>query len=102
LRLDLQTLIPVSLCTLQNFIQRVDHDEGAIPSNPYQAAYAPFPSDVNEDYGSGFIEEDDTEANAEVKSRRINIAYEMWRSYLDYMADAETSNSDDSVSNLGE
>jgi hypothetical protein len=31
------------LCALQNFIQEIDHNEGAIPTDPYQAAYTPFP-----------------------------------------------------------
>jgi hypothetical protein len=34
--------------------------------------------------------------------RRKNIANEMWRSYLDYMADAEASSSDDDILGLGE
>ena len=37
--------------------------------------------------------EDDNEGNSEVKLRRMNIANEMWRSYLDY--NAETDSDDD-------
>jgi hypothetical protein len=32
---------------------------------------------------------------SEVKLCRINIAHEMWESYLNYMADIETGSSDD-------
>jgi hypothetical protein len=52
--LDFQARIPVALCALQNFIQEIDHDEGVIPTDPYQAAYTPFPSDVDNDDPSGF------------------------------------------------
>jgi hypothetical protein len=38
------------------------------------------------------------EANSEVKLRRANIANEMWESYLNYMADAETGSSDNDSS----
>jgi len=101
--LDFQARIPVALCALQNFIQQIDHNEGAIPTDPYQAAHAPFPSDIDDVYGGdGFIIEDDEEANSEVKLRRTNIANEMWKSYLNYRADAETSNSDDDSSGVGE
>jgi hypothetical protein len=67
-------------------------------------AYTPFPSDIDDDNGVGFILDDDVEVNSEVKLRRTNIANEMWKSYLDYMADTETSNSDsdDNISDLGE
>jgi hypothetical protein len=53
--------------------------------------------DVDEDHG--FIEQDDDESNSEVKRRRMNIANEMWRSYLDYIADREMAgnSSDDDV-----
>lgn len=50
-----------------------------------------FPSVADDDH-SGFIMEDDDEGNSEVKSRRMNIANEMWRSYLNYIA--ETTNSE--------
>jgi hypothetical protein len=91
------------LCALQNFIQEIDHDEGAIPTDPYQAAYTPFPSDIgNDDGGGGFITEDDEEDNSEVKLRRKNIANEMWKSYLNYMADTETGDSDGEISGLSE
>ena len=59
----------------------MDHDEGVIPTDLYQAAYTPFPSDID-NYGGGFIEEDDEEDNLEVKLWRKNIANEMWKSYL--------------------
>jgi len=45
-QLDFQARIPVALCALQNFIQEIDHNEGVIPTDPYQAAHAPFPSDI--------------------------------------------------------
>jgi hypothetical protein len=88
------------LCALQNFIQEIDHNEGAIPTDPYQAACTPFPSDVDNDDASGFIaEEEEEEENSEVKLQRKNIANAMWRSYLNYMADG---NSDDNFSDLDE
>jgi hypothetical protein len=93
--LDFQACIPVALCTLQNFIQEADHDEGAIPTDSYQSPYTPFSHDFDNDDGGGFIAEDDDETNSEVKLRRTNIANEMWESYLNYMADAETGSSDD-------
>jgi hypothetical protein len=95
--LAFQARIPAALCALQNFIQEIDHDEGAIPTDSYQSAYTPFSPDID-DNDSGFIAEDDDEANSEVKLRRINIANEMWESYLDYMADGETGSSDDDLS----
>jgi hypothetical protein len=54
--LDFQPRIPVALCALQNFIQEIDHDEGAIPTDPYQSAYTPFSPDINDDHDSGFID----------------------------------------------
>ena len=66
-----------------------------IPTDPYQAPHAPFPSDIDDE--SGFIEDDESDENSEVKLRRKNIANEMWKSYLNYMADKETSNSDDMI-----
>ena len=95
--LAFQSRIPVALCALQNFIQEIDHDEGAIPTDSFQSAYTPFSPDIYDD-DSGFIAEDDDEANSEVKLRRINIANEMWDSYLNYMADGETGSSDDDLS----
>ena len=83
--LEFQPRIPTALCALQNFIQKIDVDEGEIPADLYQAAYEPFPSDDNNDHG-GFITEDDDEGNSEVKLRRMNIANEMWDSYLQYTA----------------
>jgi hypothetical protein len=66
-------------------------------------AYTPFPSDIGNNYSDGFIAENDDEANSEVKLRRNNIANEMWRGYLDYMADTtETGHSDDNFSDLDE
>ena len=81
--LAFQARIPVALCALQNFIQESDHDEGAIPTDPYQSAYTPFTPDIHNDsdHGSGFIAEDDDEANSEVKLRRTNIANQMWESH---------------------
>ena len=84
--LDFQPCIPAALCALQNFIQEIDQDEGKIPTDSCQAAYKPFPSDVNSDHDGGFIADDD-EGNSEVKSHRMNIANEMWESYLQYTAD---------------
>ena len=100
--LDFQARIPVALCALQNFIQEIDHNEGAIPTDSHQTAHTPFPSDIDDVHDGGFIVEDDDEANSEVKLRRKNIANEMWQSYLDYMEDKGTSNSDDDSSGLGE
>ena len=97
--LDFQACIPVALCTLQNFIQKIDHDEGELPTDPYQAAYTPFSSDIDDHYEGGLIEDDDEE-DSEVIIWRKNIANEMWRSYLDYMAGVDTSNSDDNSSEL--
>jgi len=57
-----------------------NYNEGAIPTNPYQAAYTPFPSDIGNDGGGGFIAEDEEEENSEVKLWRKNIANEMWKS----------------------
>jgi hypothetical protein len=95
--LAFQSRIPVALCALQNFIQEIDQDEGAIPTDSYQSAYTPFSPDIYDD-DSGFIAEDDDEANSDVKLRRINIANEMWESYLNYMADGEAGSSDDDLS----
>ena len=92
-----QSCIPVALCALQNSIQEFDHAEGAIPSNSYQSAYTPFSSNIY-DGNSGFIAEDDDEANSDVKLCRINITNEMWESYLNYMADGEMGSSDDDLS----
>ena len=89
--LDFQPRIPVALCALQNFIQEIDQNEGEIPTDSCQAAYEPFPSDVNSDHDGGFIADDDDEGNSEVKSRRMNIANEMWESYLQYTADDSDS-----------
>ena len=90
------------MCALQNFIQEIDHNEGAIPTDPYQAAYTPFPSDIGNDDGGGFITEEEEKENSEVKLRRTNIANEMWASYLNYMADIGTGNSDNESSGLSE
>ena len=92
--LDFQPCIPAALCALQNFIREMDHDEGTLPTDPYQTTIEPFPSDVNSDH-SGFITEDGDEANSEVKLRRMNIANAMWESYLVYRANAEADNNDD-------
>ena len=73
--LDFQPRIPVALCALQNFIQKMDNNEGAIPTDPFQAAHTQFP-DIDNDHDSGFIAGDDDDGNSEVKSRRINIANE--------------------------
>ena len=50
----------------------------------------------------GFIVEDDDEDNSEVKLWRKNIANHMWRSYKNYMADAETDDSDDDFLDLSQ
>ena len=34
--INFQSRIPAALCTLQNFIQKIDHNEGAIPTDSYQ------------------------------------------------------------------
>lgn len=99
--LDFQPCIPVALCALQNYIQEIDKDEGEIPMDPYQAAYEPFPSgsddNLNSDHigADGFITDDD-EANTEVKLRRVNIANDMWRSYREYIGDADDDSFSDS------
>ena len=100
--LDFQARIPVALCALQNFIQEVDHDEGALPTDPYQAAYGPFSFDIDSDHNDGFIADDDDEEESEIKSRRKGIANEMWKSYLDYTANTETSDSEDDFLSLEE
>lgn len=92
--LDFQPRIPVALCALQNFIQKTDSDEGTIPTDPYQSAYTPLPSNVDNDDDGGFITEDDDDASTEVKSRRINIANAMWESYLIYLASGGDSDDD--------
>jgi hypothetical protein len=93
--LKFQACIPVALCALQNFIQKIDHNEGAIPTDPHQAAYTAFPSDIIDGDSSGFIADDDDEVNSEVKLRRNNIANEMWKDYLIYIADTESGDSSD-------
>jgi hypothetical protein len=50
------------------------------------------------DHDGGFITEDDDGGNSEVKLRRINIANAMWESYLNYLANAGTVDSDDDFS----
>jgi hypothetical protein len=89
--LDFQPRIPVALCALQNFIQKFDKDEGAIPTDPFQAAQ----TYIDNDQDDGFIAADNEEGNSEVKARRMNIANEMWESYLNYIADAGSVDSDD-------
>ena len=89
------------MSALQNSIQEIDHNEGTIPTDPYQAAYTPFPSGIGNDDDSGFIAEDEEESS-EVKLRRKNIANEMWKSYLNYIADAGAGSSDDDFSDLSE
>ena len=90
--LDFQPRIPAALCAIQNFIQEIDQDEGEIPTDSYQAAYEPFSSDVDSDHNGGFITDDD-EGDSEVKLRRMNIANEMWQSYLQYTADTDDDDS---------
>ena len=94
--LDFQPCIPVALYALQNFIQKIDKNEGAIPTDPFQAAHTYF-SDISNDQDSGFIAEDEEEGNSEVKSQRMNIANEIWKSYLNYIADTDTVDSDDDL-----
>jgi DDE superfamily endonuclease len=84
--LDFQPCIPVALCAPQNFIQEIDQDEGEIQI--YIRQLMSFPSDVDSNYNGGFITDDDEE-NSEVKLHRMNIANEMWESYLQYTADAD-------------
>ena len=48
------------------------------------------------------IADDDDEEESEIKSRRKGIANEMWKSYLDYTANTETSDSEDDFSSLEE
>jgi len=94
--LDFQPRIPVALCALQNFIQKIDKNEGAIPNDSLQATHT-YASDNSNDHDSGLIADDDEEGNSEVKSRRMNIANEMWKSYLNYLADTDTVDSDDDL-----
>ena len=84
--IDFQPRNPAALCDLQNYIQVIDQEEGEIPTDSYQEAYEPFPSDVNSD--AGFITEDDDEdEHSEVGLRRMNITNAMWEKYLQYIAD---------------
>ena len=96
--LEFQPRIPAALCALQNFILEFDQDEGKIPTDSYQAAYKPFPSDVNSDLNSdqndGFIMDDD-EGNSDVKLSKMNIANRMWEAYLQYTADDDDDDDDD-------
>ena len=94
--LNFQSRIPAALCALQNFIQEIDHDEGAIPTDSYQSPYTHFTPDIDDEHG--FIAEDDNEANSEVKQCRTNIANQMWESYLNYIADSGTGSSEDDPS----
>ena len=96
--LDFQPHIPVALCALQNFILKTDSNEGTIPTDPYQSAYTPLPSNADNDNDGGFITDDNYDGNSEVKSHRINIANAMWESYLEYMANWGTIDSDDDFS----
>lgn len=84
------------------FHPKIDHNEGVIPTNQYQAAHTLFPSDIDDEYGGGFIVDDGAEENLKAKLCRKNITNEMWKSYLNYRADKETSNSDDNFSGLSE
>ena len=93
--LDFQPCILVALCALQNFILKTDSNEGTIPTDPYQLAYTPLPSNDND---GGFITDDNYDGNSEVESCRINIANAMWESYLEYMANRGTVDSDDDFS----
>jgi hypothetical protein len=95
--LNFQPRIPVALCALQNFIQETDSDEGTIPADPYQPVYRPLPDD-DSNHDGGFITEDDGVVNSEVNSRRLNIANAMWESYLNYLANGGTVDSDDDLS----
>lgn len=63
--LDFQPRIPVALYALQNFIQKLDKNEGAIPNDPFQAAHV-YLSDDSNDHDSGFIADDDEEGNLEM------------------------------------
>ena len=91
--LNFQSRIPAALCALRNFMQEIDHDEGAIPTDSYQSPYTLFSPDIDDEHG--FIAEDDNEANSEVKQCRANIANQMWESYLNYIADSGTGSSED-------
>ena len=75
--LDFQPRIPVALCALQNFILKTNSNEGTIPTDPYQLAYTPLPSNADNDNDSGFITDDNYDGNSEVESHRINIANAM-------------------------
>lgn len=88
--LDFQLHIPVALCVLQNFIQKINKNEGAIPNDPFQAAHTYF-SDISDDHDSGFIADEEEEGNSEVKSQRMNIVNKMWKSYLNYTVNAVDS-----------
>lgn len=88
--LNLQPRIPVALCALQNFIRQTDANEGTIPMDPHQ----PLPyNDDNDNNDGGFIIEDE-DGNSEVELRRMNIANAMWGSYLEYLANAGTVDSE--------
>ena len=87
--LDFQPCIHVALCALQNFILKTDSNEGAMPTDPYQSAYTPLPSNADNDNDGGFITDDNYDGNSEVS---------MWESYLEYMANGGTVDSDDDFS----
>ena len=69
-----------------------------IPTDPYQSAYTPLPSNDDNDNDGGFITDDNYDGGSEVESRRINIANAMWESYLEYKANGGTVDSDDDFS----
>lgn len=75
----------------KTLIQEINPDEGEIPTDLYQAAYEPFPSDVNSDHDSGFITDNDDEGNSEFKLCRMDIVNEMWESYLQYTANSDNN-----------
>ena len=91
----------VVLCALQNFIQKIDHNENAI-TDLYQAAYTSVLSDIGNNAGGGFITENNKKENSKVKLQRKNIANKIWKSYLNYMANTRTRNSNNKSLGLSE
>jgi hypothetical protein len=52
----------------------------------------------NVDNDDGFINEDYDDGSTEVKAHRMNISNAMWESYLNYLENGGTDDSDDNIS----
>lgn len=88
--LDFQACIPAALCALQNFIQEIDHDEGAIHIN--QLTHL-FLLTFMMTMAVALLQRMMMRQIQKLSYCRANIANEMWESYLNYMADAEIGSS---------